>query len=148
MADKAASERRANDPSIGYSGRTMGQKLGVKEGAAIALRHAPADWEIPHLPPRVEINADLDEAFDIAIWFVRNAAELAGEIADVASRVPAGSSLWIAWPRRAGGHVSDVTEQSIRDHVLPTGLVDVKVAALDTDWSALKFMWRRAKARP
>ena len=49
----------------------------------------------------------------------------------------------MAWPRRAGGHQSDITENLLREHALPLGIVDTKVAAIDTDWSGLKFMWRR-----
>ena len=52
-------------------------------------------------------------------------------------------SLWIAWPRKAAGHVSDISESKLREVVLPVGLVDVKVAALDEHWSGLKFVWRR-----
>ena len=130
---------------VGYSGRSMAQKLGVKPGATLGLRDAPAGWQIPDLPERVQIATNLKAPFEIAIWFVRSAVELASEADEVAKQVPAGASLWIAWPRRAGGHVSDLTEQLLRDHLLPTGLVDVKVAALDTDWSGLKFLWRRAK---
>jgi hypothetical protein len=51
--------------------------------------------------------------------------------------------LWVAWPRRAGGHTSDITDNIVRQIVLPLGLVDVKVAALDQDWSGLKFVWRK-----
>jgi hypothetical protein len=145
MAEDSASRGRAAPPTAGYSGRTMAQKLGVKAGDVIALLHAPADWQIPDLPPQVETRADLDGAFTIAIWFVRGVAELTTEAEWIASREPRGASLWVAWPRRAGGHVSDVTEQALRDFLLPTGLVDVKVAALDNDWSGLKFLWRRAK---
>ena len=56
--------------------------------------------------------------------------------------LPVGS-LWIAWPRKAAGHVSDVTENAIRDGALELGMVDVKVAAIDTDWSGLKIVWRK-----
>ncbi len=56
-------------------------------------------------------------------------------------------SVWIVWPRRAAGHDSDVTDNLLRDVVLPTGLVDVKVAAVGEDWSGLRFVWRR-EARP
>jgi len=51
--------------------------------------------------------------------------------------------LWIVWPRKAAGHASDISENGLREIVLPTGLVDVKVAALDEDWSGLKFVWRK-----
>lgn len=47
-------------------------------------------------------------------------------------------------PRKAAGHASDITDNVVRDAILPLGLVDVKVAALDDDWSALKFVWRKA----
>jgi hypothetical protein len=52
--------------------------------------------------------------------------------------------IWIAWPRKAAGHVSDMTENLIRDTAIEMGLVDVKVAALDEDWSGLKVVWRVA----
>ena len=52
-------------------------------------------------------------------------------------------ALWLLWPRRAAGHDSDVTENLLREVVLPTGLVDVKVAAVGEDWSGLRFVWRR-----
>jgi len=57
----------------------------------------------------------------------------------------ADGSLWIAWPRKAAGHVSDISDNALREIVLPVGLVDVKVAALDEHWSALKFVWRRER---
>jgi hypothetical protein len=47
------------------------------------------------------------------------------------------------WPRRAAGHDSDITDNLLREVVLPTGLVDVKVAAVGEDWSGLRFVWRR-----
>jgi len=47
-----------------------------------------------------------------------------------------------SWPRRAGGHRSDITDTVIRRYALPIGLVDVKVAAIDDDWSGLRLVWR------
>ncbi|MEU6373312.1 hypothetical protein [Streptomyces sp. NPDC046909] len=51
--------------------------------------------------------------------------------------------LWIAWPRKDAGQVSDIAEGDLRDTFLPLGVVDVKVAALGEDWSGLKFVRRR-----
>ncbi len=65
-----------------------------------------------------------------------DAPGLVGELADP-------SMLWIAWPRRAGGHESDITENALRELFLPLGVVDVKVAALGQDWSGLKFVRRK-----
>ncbi len=55
---------------------------------------------------------------------------------------PAGA-IWALWPRRAAGHVSDITDNVVRSAALDIGLVDVKVAAVDTDWSGLRLVWRR-----
>ena len=52
--------------------------------------------------------------------------------------------MWAAWPRRAGGHTSDITDNVVREHALAIGLVDVKVAAIDDDWSGLRLVWRVA----
>ena len=79
---------------------------------------------------------------DVALVFVRSAAELDG-LARWGEWIFPAASLWIAWPRKAAGHVSDVTENAIRDGALELGMVDVKVAAIDTDWSGLKLMWRK-----
>jgi hypothetical protein len=49
----------------------------------------------------------------------------------------------VAWPRKASGHVSEVDENAVREAALAVGLVDVKVAAIDDDWSGLKIVWRR-----
>ncbi|MCX4811929.1 hypothetical protein OG601_15065 [Streptomyces sp. NBC_01239] len=62
--------------------------------------------------------------------------ELVRELADAAM-------LWIAWPRKAAGHASDLTENQLRDLFLPLGVVDVKVAALGDDRSGLRFVRRR-----
>jgi hypothetical protein len=53
-------------------------------------------------------------------------------------------SLWVSWPKKSGGQQTDLGENDIRDIVLPTGWVDVKVAAIDDIWSGLKFLRRKA----
>jgi hypothetical protein len=66
----------------------------------------------------------------------------AGAGADARDR--AGRMAWIAWPKRSSGVASDITEDVIRDVVLPIGLVDVKVCAIDDTWSGLKLVIRRS----
>lgn len=82
------------------------------------------------------------EAADVILSFFRSAAELPARLPALASAIYPAAALWIAWPRRAAGHRSDITENLLRDQALPLGIVDVKVAALDEDWSALRFVWR------
>jgi hypothetical protein len=121
----------------------LAKKLVIKEGDVLALLGAPAGWAVPDLPDGVEVRGDLRRAPDTTIAFVRSRGELARQAARLVKATGPTAGLWIAWPRKAGGHVSDMTEQSLRDTFLPTGLVDVKVAAIDDDWSGLRFVWRK-----
>lgn len=127
----------------GYSGTPLTRKLGVKDGHVVVLLDAPEGWEIPGVGPAVTVRRDLRSRPDVVIAFVRSRADLGRRASRLPPVLHADASLWVAWPRKAGGHVSDVTEQSLRDELLPTGLVDTKVAALDDDWSGLRFVWRR-----
>jgi len=38
---------------------------------------------------------------------------------------------------------TDITEDRLREMFLPTGMVDVKVCAIDEVWSGLKFVLRK-----
>lgn len=129
----------------GYSGTPLAKKLGLKHGHTVALLNAPDAWSIPELEPGVTIRHDLRASPDVMIAFVRSHAELRKRCPRLVETLTAEGSLWLVWPRKAGGHVSDVSEQSLRDELLPTGLVDTKVAALDDDWSGLRFVWRRER---
>jgi len=78
----------------------------------------------------------------IVAFFDRRAA-IVRRVPALVRALPPDGGLWIAWPRRAAGHISDITENDLRAILLPTGLVDTKVAALDDDWSGLRFVWRK-----
>jgi len=128
----------------GYSGTPLVRKLGVKEGHRLALIGAPAGWEIDGLPGSVRVTRGrAPSGNDVVVAFFGDLASLRKKVPRLADAVVADGALWIAWPRRAGGHKSDITDNDVRAAVLPLGLVDVKVAALDEDWSGLKMVWRR-----
>ena len=127
----------------GYSGTPLHKKLGIKPGHRLALVDAPDGWAVPDLPDDVTTGAP--EGADVVLAFHRSAAELAAGIEALGQAIYPDGMVWIAWPRKAGGHESDITENGIRDVVLPLGLVDTKVAALDNDWSGLKVVWRRER---
>ncbi len=128
----------------GYSSTPLWKKVGIKENQRLALVDAPEGWAVPDLPSGVEVAAGLGSA-NVVIAFHRDAAELAARVEALGRAIYPDGMVWIVWPRRAGGHDSDITEHGIRDVVLPQGLVDVKVAALDDDWSGLKVVWRRER---
>jgi hypothetical protein len=131
----------------GYSGTPLAKKLGIKDGGVLALVDAPPSWSVPDLPDGVTVarksrqRTRLAEV-DVALVFCRTAADVTAVPLLVGS-LPKRGALWVAWPRKAGGHASDVNDNLVREVLLPTGVVDVKVAALDVDWSGLKFLWRK-----
>lgn len=120
------------------------RKLGIKAGHRLALIGAPAGWSIEGLPEDVHVSRRATAGgTDVVLGFFDDLATLRRRTPRLARAIVANGSLWLAWPRRAGGHHSDITDNEIRATVLPLGLVDVKVAALDEDWSALKMVWRK-----
>jgi hypothetical protein len=125
----------------GYSQTPLAKKLGIRPGASLALDRPPSGWAVPDLPDGV-VTAPDGQPADVIVAFFREAAELPERLPGLARRIFPAGSLWLAWPRKAGGHVSDITENGLRDHALPLGIVDNKVAAIDEDWSGLRVVWR------
>jgi hypothetical protein len=124
----------------GYSGTPQLKKLGIAANTRLDVVGAPIAWVFETEPDALRTPIG---AVDVVLAFVTTAAELRTAVAQLADRIRPAGAMWIAWPRKAAGHVSEVTENLIRDVVLPLDLVDVKVAAIDTDWSGLKVVWRK-----
>jgi len=130
--------------AAGYSGTPQARKLGIKPGQRVGLDQPPAGWRLTDPPPDLDYVGAREPA-DVVISFFGAAGELPARLPGLVKRIYPGGGLWIAWPRRAGGHHSDITDNVIREHALPLGVVDVKVAAIDDDWSGLRVVWRVAK---
>jgi hypothetical protein len=130
----------------GYSGRPQAAKLGLKPGQRVHLHNPPDGWALTD-PPGGLAGPDPDGRADLIIAFFTSADEIGRQIDGLGQRIYPAGALWVAWPRRATGHRSDITENLIRDHVLPIGLVDIKVAAIDDDWSGLRVVWRTERRR-
>ena len=133
--------------AAGYSGTPLPQKLGIKEDHKVVLLGAPAGFDktLGALPIGAVVAKKLagKTPLDVVVVFVKKQAGLAGKIADVRPRMAPAAGLWIAWPKKSSGVVTDMTEQVIRDVALPTGLVDNKVCAIDEIWSGLRLVIRR-----
>lgn len=134
----------------GYSATPLWRKLGIKPGVTLTLVGAPRGFSVPDLPEgatarRESAAAAGESELELAVAFFRQRSTLEGSIARLSRRIFPAGALWIAWPRRAAGHESDIRDQDIRDLALPLGLVDVKVAALDQDWSGLRLVWRKER---
>jgi hypothetical protein len=130
--------------ATGPSGTPQPRKLGIKPGQRVALDHPPSGWQLTEPTPGL-LRPGPGEPADVIISFVTSQHELADRLAALTQRIYPDGALWVAWPRRAAGHESDVTDNVIREHALPLGVVDVKVAAIDTDWSGLRLVWRVAR---
>jgi hypothetical protein len=131
----------AGRSQAGYSGRPQAVKLGLKPEQRVVLDNAPPGWALAD-PPDGLAEADPDGSADVIVAFFTRADDLARRLEGLTRRIYPAGALWVAWPRRAKGHRSDITENLIREHALPIGVVDVKVAAIDDDWSGLRLVWR------
>jgi hypothetical protein len=126
----------------GYSKASQATKLGIKPGYSVGLEHAPAGWALTD-PPDGVVYVSAAYPADVIICFCTAAAQLPVRLPDLARRIFPDKALWLAWPRRAGGHTSDITDNIIRAQALPLGIVDVKTAAVDDDWSGQRYVWRK-----
>jgi hypothetical protein len=129
----------------GYSGTPQLKKLGILPGVRWQVDGAPDGWRF-ETPPDESLEAARDSAADVVLAFVRTAIQIPPTLERLEPTVFPAGALWIAWPRKAGGHVSDITDTVVREAALARSLVDTKVAAIDADWSGLKLVWR-VKAR-
>jgi hypothetical protein len=131
----------------GYSGTPLSKKLGINEDAAVVLVNAPDDFELDlaPLPDGVSVRRRLaGRDLDVIILFVTVRADLERRFpAATRSLQPAGG-LWVAWPKRASGQPTDITENVVREIGLASGLVDNKVCAITEVWSGLRFVVRLA----
>jgi hypothetical protein len=127
----------------GYSGKSLSAKLGLRNGMKVALIGLP-----PEVLPLVSdvwsslVEVPIAEAEYVHIFSVDG--YVVKDLASVLRKQFTNSEvLWISWPKKTSGVVTDITEDRLREWILPTGLVDVKVCAVDATWSALKFVLRK-----
>ncbi|MHB8504572.1 MAG: DUF3052 family protein, partial [Acidimicrobiales bacterium] len=111
------------------------------------IDHPPYGWALED-PLGDVMYVESSEPADLIVSFFTGADELVSRLPDLVRRIYPSGALWIAWPRRAGGHHSDITDNVIRREALNLGVVDVKVAAIDDDWSGQRVVWRLANRVP
>jgi hypothetical protein len=129
----------------GYSGTPLVRKLGIKPETRLALIGAPDGFDatLGELPPGVDVRRRLGgRPFDVIVAFFGRQVELERRLGALVGALDSAGGLWIAWPKRASGVRSDVTENVVRDLGLAAGLVDNKVCAVDQVWSGLRLVYR------
>jgi hypothetical protein len=129
----------------GYSGTPLPRKLGFAAGTRAAFVNAPPQFAalLGELPDGARVLSRLGRDLDLVVCFVTSRAELRRRLPRLRAALAPAGMLWIAWPKRASGVPTDMTEDVVRAVALPTGLVDTKVAAIDETWSGLRLVVRR-----
>ena len=108
----------------------------------IQMVAAPPDFgdTLGPMPDRIRrvTRGDLD----FAMLFVRGKSDLEKGFPRLRDRLVSNGALWVAWPKKASGVETNLSEGIVRSIGLEAGLVDVKVCAVDSIWSGLKFVRR------
>ena len=136
----------------GYSGTPLPKKLGIRQGATLALVAAPRGFErdLAPLPADVEVRTQARGKLDVIVFFATRERELARRFPVLARALQPDGGLWVAWPKKRSSVATDLTFDPVQQTGLDCGLVDNKVCAIDDTWSALRFVYLvadRSRAR-
>ena len=129
----------------GYSKTPLVKKLGIKAGFVLLVVNPPPDYAalIAPLPPDVTILSRLAAEVDMIHVFSQSRADLTAAVETFVAHIRQNGMIWISWPKKSSRVPTDITEDVIREIILPLGLVDVKVCAVDDVWSGLKVVIRK-----
>jgi hypothetical protein len=129
----------------GYSKTPLARKLGIGDDSLVAFPGAPAGFSatLGPLPDGVVIRRRAVGPLDVVVAFFDRRAQIERRLGRLAAAVFPDGGLWIAWPKRASGVPTDVSEDVVRELALAAGLVDNKVCAIDETWSGLRLVHRR-----
>lgn len=129
----------------GYSGTPLAKKLGIKPASRIFVTDAPEDYDelLAPMPEGVKRARKLDASVELLHVFETGRQRLGKMLVQARKTLGPDAVVWVSWPKKASGVATDITEDTIREVALPTGLVDIKVCAVDEIWSGLKLVIRK-----
>jgi hypothetical protein len=129
--------------AAGYSGTPLWKKLGFKPGMRVCVLNAPQHYRALLDGPEDWIMEQKAREADAFHLFITQRSELK-DIAKLAMLMPPAVMLWVSWPKKTSPLSKGLSEDDIRASALAVGLVDIKVCAVDGNWSGLKLTRRRA----
>ena len=130
--------------TAGYSGTPLWKKLGFKPGMKICVLSPPVHYDdLLADGPGDWIRVTSARQADAVHLFIVTTEELA-MISSLAKHLPPVVMLWVSWPKKTSGLSKGLSEDHIRATALASGLVDIKVCAVDADWSGLKLTRRKS----
>ncbi len=127
----------------GYSGTPLWKKLGFKPGFAVLLREPPAHYD-ELLIGAQDVQFDATDDADAAHVFLHGPCDITSVAQTAIGQLRQGGMLWVSWAKKSSDLHAGITEDDLRSAILPIGWVDVKVCAVDADWSGLKFLKRKS----
>jgi hypothetical protein len=141
--------------TAGYSGTPLPKKLGIKPGRDVLLLGDPLHFDLLSLdtpvgtatPTATGSTVPAGE-YEVVLLFCPDAAALVEHFDQAKAAHTTAGAIWVCWPKKSSGVLTDLTEGIVRSFGLANGRVDVKVAAVDATWSALKFVTRLADRVP
>ena len=130
---------------VGYSGKPLATKLGIKTGTEMYLAGAPDDYLtlIEPLPDGAELSSKLSKKTNLVHLFTSRKIELARALQSYRAKLDPDAVVWISWPKKSSKVPTDLTEDTVREVALPLGFVDIKVCAVTEVWSGLKLVVRK-----
>ena len=128
----------------GYSGTPLPKKLGITGDVVYTVVNDPGLVD--------DLLGDVGEAvrqqsllapLDVVLAFFKERARLEAAWPKLTAAAAPSGAVWVCWPKKASGVPTDITEDVLRDALLPSGWVDNKVCAVDETWSGLRFVLRK-----
>jgi hypothetical protein len=131
--------------TAGYSGTPLWKKLGLKSDMPACVLNAPQNYTalLGSDAPLADWRNEIHDGIFFIHAFTKIRFELEEILAKSLSNMARDGMVWISWPKKASKVPTEITEDVIREIALPTGLVDVKVCAVDATWSGLKLVIRK-----
>lgn len=96
-----------------YSATPLSKKLGAKPGSAVL------------------------------VFFTTARDDLERRFATLRDTLEPADGLWVAWPKKSAEIDTDLDFEAVQQTGLEAGLVDNKSCAVDGEWQAVRFVWRR-----
>lgn len=133
----------------GYSPNPLSKKLGYKEGFVIRLIHAPENYDAltDGVANQLKVAGAKAKDIDLIHFFTNSLDELQTQLPLLTQQIKKNGTIWISWYKKSAKKPTELNENLIRDIALSIGLVDVKVCAVDDDWSGLKLVYRLVDRR-
>ena len=132
--------------TTGYSGTPLVKKLGYKDGMRVWFDGMPDSVRAEIYAQQLTLSEEEvpTSGINAAHIFVTDRKALEEKLAALRQLIDPAGFIWVSWPKKASKVETGITEDTIREIILPDGdLVDVKVCSVDAVWSGLKLMIRK-----